>query len=97
MHCHFLQEILKKKGRAIAKLQGDAQTCLGRVKASPFKESMLDVQSDLDKCIELAACMTHYLSLVKAPAPEPCDFLDAKAALDKAGISVGAKEFILLH
>ena len=84
-----LAEVLKAKGRKLAKLQGDINNNMNRIKQSASQASLDDIRERLQALSNNCTKVSKFHSIVASPAPEPDQFFQARSALSDIGIELG--------
>ena len=83
------QDILKKKNRMLAKLQGEINSAIGRLKNSASAEACVDLKGTLEDLLLGAKSATTFQSMAMEAAPAPEVFFQAMNEVLQLGCEVG--------
>ena len=85
----MLQEAFKKKARKIAKLRGELDTQVNRIKASKNKGPLTELQDTFSALSAKATLLADFNTLVSGTNPSPQLYKEKKEALSDMGIIFG--------
>ena len=81
--------MLKAKNRKIAKITGEIQSAIPRVKNSASFSALGDVLNTLEGLLHKCKQMHAFQTLVNSSCPEPATFIECKAGLKRLQVNIG--------
>ena len=81
--------MLKAKNRKIAKITGEIQSAIQRVKNSASFSALGDVLNTLEGLLHKCKQMHAFQTLVNSSCPEPATFIECKAELKRLQVNIG--------